>query len=75
MRGELMPHAPEPFQMVAKHPMAGAVGGIGMALVCGLIAAAVSTPVVAILMALIGLVVGAPGAAHVAESAEATWRI
>jgi hypothetical protein len=60
--------------MVGKHPVAGAVGGVGMALVCGFIAAAVSTPLVAVLMALIGLVIGAPGAAHVAESAEADWR-
>jgi hypothetical protein len=75
MRGELMPHAPEPFEMVSKHPVAGAIGGVGMALVAGLIAAVVTTPTVAILMALIGLVVGAPGAAHVADSAETKWRI
>jgi hypothetical protein len=75
MRGELMPHAPEPFEMVGKHPVAGAIGGIGMALVSGLIAAAVTTPIIAILMAVIGLAVGASGAAHVAESAETTWQI
>ena len=75
MRGHLMPHAPEPFEMVGRHPLAGAAGGIGMAIVCGFIAAAVSTPIVAVLMALIGLTVGAAGAAHVAESAEASWRI
>jgi hypothetical protein len=70
-----MPHAPEPFQMVGKHPVAGAVGGVGMALVSGLIAAVVSTPMVAILMAVIGLAIGASGAAHVADSAETKWRI
>lgn len=70
-----MPHAPEPFEMVAKHPVAGAIGGIGMALISGLIGAAVTTPLVAILMALIGLAIGAPGAAHVAESAETKWQI
>ena len=70
-----MPRAPEPFAAVGKHPVAGAIGGLGMALVCGAIAAAVATPLVAVLMAFIGLVVGAPGAAHVAESAEAKWRI
>ncbi len=70
-----MPRAPEPFEAVSKHPVAGAAGGIGMALVCGLIAAGASSPIVALLMALIGLVVGAPAAAHVAESAETTWRI
>jgi hypothetical protein len=70
-----MPRAPEPFEAVGKHPIAGAIGGVGMALICGLIAAGASTPLVAILMALIGLVVGAPAAAHVAESAETTWRI
>ena len=75
MRGELMPRAPEPIAAVGKHPVAGAIGGIGMALVCGLIAAAVTTPTVAVLMALMGLIIGAPGGAHVAESAEANWRI
>jgi hypothetical protein len=75
MRGELMPRAPEPIAAVGKHPVAGVIGGLGMALVCGMIAAAVATPPVAVLMALIGLAVGAPGGAHIAESAETDWRI
>ena len=70
-----MPRAPEPLEMVSKHPVAGAIGGIGMALVCGLIGAAVTSPTVAVVMALLGLAVGAPGAAHVADSAETDRRI
>ena len=65
----------EPLAAVAKHPVAGAIGGVAMALVCGGIGGAVSSPEVAVLMGLIGLVVGAPGGAHIAESAESNRHI
>ena len=64
---------PEPFvDAVVRHPAAATVGGVVTALLFGGIAAAAATPVVAVLMTLVGLVVGAPGAAFMADSAKST---
>jgi hypothetical protein len=65
---------PEPLTAIMRYPKAAAVGGAVMALLCGGIGAATSSPGVAVLMALLGLAIGAPGGSHVAESAESNKR-
>jgi hypothetical protein len=61
---------PEPLNAVMMYPKAAAVGGALMALLCGGIGAATASPGVAIVMAVLGFVIGAPGGSHIAESAE-----
>jgi hypothetical protein len=61
---------PEPLNAVMMYPKAAAVGGALMALLCGGIGAATASPIVAIVMAVLGFVIGAPGGSHIAESAE-----
>jgi hypothetical protein len=71
---DLLPK-PEPLKAVMMYPKAAAIGGAVMALVCGGIGAATASPFVAMVMALFGFVIGAPGGAHVAESAESNKRL
>ncbi len=66
---------PEPLTAVMTYPKAAAIGGAIMALLCGGIGAATASPGVAVLMALLGFAVGAPGGSHIAESAESNERI
>ena len=66
---------PEPLNAVMMYPKAAAIGGALMALLCGGIGAATASPAVAMLMALLGFVVGAPGGSHIAESAESNKRV
>ena len=68
MKRELSLKRPEPLEVVSRHPVAGAVGGVVMGLVCGGIAVVVSGSGVAVLMTILGLVIGAPGGAYVAQS-------
>jgi len=56
------------------YPKAAAIGGALMALVCGGIGAATASPFVAVVMALFGFMIGAPGGSHIAESAESNNR-
>jgi hypothetical protein len=46
------------------------VGGLCTAIICGLMGTLAEGPVVGMAMAAIGAIVGAPGAAHIAESSE-----
>jgi hypothetical protein len=70
MRRELPLKSPEPWAAVAHHPIAAAVGGVLSALFCGYIGAAGANPTVGVVMAALGLLIGAPGGAFVADSAE-----
>jgi hypothetical protein len=60
----------EPLAAVRKHPVAATVGGLCTAIICGLMGTLADGPTVGMVMAMVGVIVGAPGAAHVAESAE-----
>jgi hypothetical protein len=60
----------EPLAMVRKHPMAATVGGLGTAIVCGMMGTLAEGGMVGAVMALVGAIIGAPGAAHLAEDAE-----
>ena len=66
---------PEPVNAVMMYPKAAAIGGALMALLCGGIGAATASPGVAMIMALFGFVIGAPGGSHIAESAESNKRL
>jgi hypothetical protein len=70
MKRTLTSGTPEPVDAVRKHPLAGVVGGIATGVACGAVGMVASGPAVGALMALLGLVIGAAGSAHVAESAE-----
>jgi len=61
----------EPLQAVRKHPRAATLGGVITAILLGLFGTFVSGPGVGLLMAVIGVCIGAPGAAHMAESVDA----
>jgi outer membrane lipoprotein SlyB len=60
----------EPLAMVRKHPMAASVGGLCTAIVCGLLGTLAEGGLVGAVMAAVGAIIGAPGAAHLAEDAE-----
>ena len=57
----------EPLAMVRKHPMAASVGGLCTAIVCGMMGTLAEGGLVGAVMAAIGAIIGAPGAAHLAE--------
>jgi hypothetical protein len=69
MRNELTVKTPEGLAAVAHHPIAGTIGGVLFAAVCGGIGMATASPAVAALMGLLGLCIGAPLGAVVADSA------
>jgi hypothetical protein len=60
----------EPLAMVRKHPTAATIGGLGTAIVCGLMGTLAEGGLVGAVMAAIGAIIGAPGAAHLAEDME-----
>ena len=60
----------EPLAMVRKHPMAASVGGLCTAIVCGMMGTLAEGGLVGAVMAAVGAIIGAPGAAHLAEDAE-----
>jgi hypothetical protein len=60
----------EPLAMVKKHPMAAAVGGLCTAIVCGMMGTLAEGGLVGAVMAAIGAIIGAPGAAHLAEDTQ-----
>ena len=60
----------EPLEAVKRHPAAATFGGVITAVFLGMMGAVGGGPVVALLMAVAGVLIGAPGGAHVAESAE-----
>jgi hypothetical protein len=60
----------EPLAAIRKHPRAATFGGAITALLFGVMGATIEGGVVGALMAVLGAIVGAPGAAHVAEAAE-----
>ena len=68
MKRELPLPRPEPLEAVIRHPVAGVVGGVVSGLAFGGFGALVASPMVAIVMTLIGFAIGAPGGAHIAES-------
>jgi len=59
----------EPLAMVRKHPMAASVGGLCTAIVCGMMGTLAEGGLVGAVMAAVGAIIGAPGAAHIAEDA------
>jgi hypothetical protein len=60
----------EPLAMVRKHPMAASIGGLCTAIVCGMIGTLAEGGLVGAVMAAIGAIIGAPGAAHLAEDTQ-----
>jgi hypothetical protein len=60
----------EPLAAIRKHPAAATFGGAVTAIVFGIMGATIEGGVVGALMATIGAIIGAPGGAHIAESAE-----
>jgi len=60
----------EPLAAVRKHPLAATVGGLCTAIICGLMGTLIEGPLVGMVMTAVGAIIGAPGAAHIAESAE-----
>ena len=70
MKGNTSLRTVEPLAMVRKHLMAATVGGLCTAIICGLMGTLAEGGLVGMAMAAIGAVVGAPGAAHLADSAE-----
>ena len=60
----------EPLEAVKKHPAAAMFGGVITAIFLGMMGTVGGGPVVGVLMAVAGAIIGAPGGAHVAESAE-----
>ena len=70
MKGNTSLRTVEPLAMVRKHPMAATVGGLFTAVICGLMGTLAEGGLVGMAMAAIGAVIGAPGAAHLADDAE-----
>jgi hypothetical protein len=70
MKGNTSLRTVEPLAMVRKHPMAATVGGLFTAIICGLMGTLAEGGLVGMAMAAIGAVIGAPGAAHLADDAE-----
>jgi hypothetical protein len=70
MKGNTSLRTVEPLSMVKKHPLAATVGGLFTAIICGLMGTLAEGSVVGMAMAAIGAVIGAPGAAHLADTAE-----
>jgi hypothetical protein len=68
MKRDLSLKMPEPLAAVARHPVAGTLGGLAVALIFGAIGAMVSSSAVAVLMTVFGFMIGAPGASYVAQS-------
>ena len=64
----------EPLEMVKKHPRAATVGGVVTAALLGGMGMLGGGPGVALFMAAVGLCIGAPGAAHMADDADETGR-
>jgi len=60
----------EPLAMVRKHPVAASVGGLCTAIVCGMMGTLAEGGLVGAVMAAIGAIIGAPGAAHLAEDTQ-----
>jgi hypothetical protein len=56
----------EPLEAVKKYPRAATLGGVITALMLGAMGTVIVGPVVGVLMAVIGVCIGAPGAAHMA---------
>ena len=69
MKGNTYLRTVEPLAAIRKHPMAATVGGLCTAIICGLMGTLAEGAVVGMAMAAIGAVVGAPGAAHIADDA------
>jgi hypothetical protein len=70
MKGNTSLRTVEPLAVVKKHPMAATMGGLFTAIVCGLMGTLAEGGLVGMAMAAIGAVIGAPGAAHLADTAE-----
>ena len=74
MKGNTSLRTVEPLAMVKKHPLAATVGGLCTAIILGLMGTLAEGSVVGMAMAAIGAVIGAPGAAHLAESTDEEQR-
>jgi len=70
MKGDTSLRTVEPLDAIRKHPGAATFGGAITGLVFGVMGAPIEGSVVGALMAIVGIIVGAPGAAHIAEAAE-----
>ena len=70
MKGNTELRTVEPLAMVKKHPLAATVGGLCTAVICGLMGTLAEGGVVGMAMAAVGAIIGAPGAAHLADDAE-----
>jgi hypothetical protein len=68
MKRDLSLRTPAPLGAVARHPTVAALGGVVTAFVFGVMGALGSGAAAAVVMALAGLAVGAPGAAYIAAS-------
>ena len=70
MKGDTSLRTVEPLAAIRKHPGAATFGGAFTGLVFGVMGATIEGGVVGALMAAVGIIIGAPGAAHIAEAAE-----
>jgi hypothetical protein len=70
MKGDTSLRTVEPLVAIRKHPAAATFGGAMTAIVFGVMGATIESGAVGALMALLGAIIGAPGAAHIAEAAE-----
>jgi len=69
MRGDASLRTVEPLAAVRVHPVAATVGGLVSAIVLGGFAAAAGGAMAGLVMAVVGVIVGAPGGSHIAEAA------
>ena len=69
MKGNTYLRTVEPLAAIRKYPMAATIGGLCTAIICGLMGTLAEGGLVGMAMAAIGAVVGAPGAAHIADDA------
>jgi len=60
----------EPLHAIKRHPAAATFGGAITGVLFGVMGATIEGGVVAAAMAIIGVIIGAPGGAHIAEAAE-----
>ena len=60
----------EPLHAIKRHPAAATFGGAITGVLFGVMGATIEGGVIGALMAIIGVIIGAPGGAHIAEAAE-----
>jgi hypothetical protein len=70
MKGDTSLRTVEPLAAIRKHPGAATFAGAFTGLVFGVMGATIEGGAVGALMAVVGIIIGAPGGAHIAEAAE-----